>query len=55
MKHLQNIRQIFEKLRTVCMKLKQSKCFFARHEVDVLGSIITEEGISSLTRKINKV
>ena len=43
--HVLHLYQIFLRLRKYNLKLKSTKCFFARAEVPFLGHILTPEGI----------
>ena len=43
--HLARLRQVFERLRHVNLKLGADKCTFAAKEVNYLGHRVTEEGL----------
>ena len=43
--HLHHLRQVFDRLRTANIKLKPTKCFFAKHEIRYLGHVINQQGI----------
>ena len=43
--HLQRLRNVFQRLRTACLKLKPSKCMFAQKQVQYLGHVVSAEGI----------
>ena len=43
--HLARLRQVFERLRHVNLKLGAKKCTFAAKEVSYLGHRVTEEGL----------
>ena len=54
-KHLQNLCQVFERLRSANLKLKSKKCQLAEREVEYLGYVISEEGLSTDPEKIRAV
>ena len=43
--HLKNLTVLFERMRQYDLKLKPSKCFFAKKSVSYLGHEVTEEGL----------
>ena len=43
--HLNHLRQVVSKLLEAGLKLKPSKCHFARAEVDYLGFQVTPKGL----------
>src|SRR4051812_4813706 len=43
--HLIHLREVFERLRNVGLKLKRKKCFFFKKELAFLGHIVSEKGI----------
>ena len=43
--HLLHLRKVINRLKSVNLKLKPTKCMFARKEVEYLGHIITAEGL----------
>ena len=43
--HIQNLRQVFAKLREKNLKLNPEKCHFFRHEITFLGHTVTDKGI----------
>ena len=49
--HLPHIRQVFEKLRSVKLSLKFSKCHFFTKEIQYLGHILSTKGIWPLPSK----
>ena len=53
--HLQNLRQVFERLRSANLKLKSKKCRLAEREVEYLGYVISEDGLSTDPEKIRAV
>ena len=53
--HLQNLSQVFERLRSANLKLKSKKCRLAEHEAEYLGYVISEDGLSTDPEKIRAV
>ena len=53
--HLQNLRQVFERLRSANLKLKSKKCRLAECEAEYLGYVISEDGLSTDPEKIRAV
>ena len=53
--HLQNLRQVFERLRSANLRLKSKKCRLAEREVEYLGYVISEDGLSTDPEKIRAV
>ena len=53
--HIQHISQVFDRLREANVKLKPSKCYFAREKVEYLGHIVSSEGIQPNPNKIKAV
>ena len=45
--HLENLREVFRRLRQANLKLKPEKCFLAGSEVLYLGYDVSKEGISA--------
>ena len=43
--HLNHLRLVLERLREVNLKLKPTKCRFARKEVEYLGHVLTPDGL----------
>ena len=43
--HIENLRQVFQSLRSSCISLKLSKCVLASDRVDFLGFRLSKEGI----------
>ena len=48
--HLENLEQIFQRLRSSGICLKLSKCVFAREKVNFLGFSLSREGIKPQSR-----
>ena len=53
--HLDNLRQVFDRLRSAGLKLKPAKCFFGREKVEYLGYIVSSSGISTDPKKVAAV
>ena len=53
--HVQNLVQVFERLRASGLKLKPSKCAFFQKEVQYLGHIISRDGIAPDPERTAKV
>ena len=53
--HLLRLRDVFERFRDADLKLKPTKCSFAKDTVKFLGHIITPKGISPDTTKVTLV
>ena len=44
--HLDHLRMVLQRIQDVGLKLKPTKCHFARKEVEYLGHVITADGVS---------
>lgn len=53
--HLVNLANVFDRLRTGCLKIKASKCQFLEPSVDYLGHVISVDGIRPNPKKIASV
>lgn len=53
--HIQNLKQVFAKLRETNLKIQLDKCEFLRKEVGFLGHIITPQGIKPNPQKIEAI
>jgi len=53
--HIELLREVFKRLRQHNIKLKLSKCFFAKSEVEYLGHIISHNTVKPSPRKIEAV
>ena len=51
--HLKRLKAVFQRLREAGMKLKASKCHFAKTEVKYLGHIVSKQGIRADPDKLN--
>ena len=54
-KHLNNMREVLERLRQGGLKLKPKKCYLVQREVTYLGYIVSESGISADAGKVKAV
>lgn len=50
--HLINQRAVFERFRTHNLKLKPKKCHLFRKELQFLGRLVTEKGVSITTESV---
>ena len=53
--HLQDLRQVFFKLRDANLVLKSSKCHFGRTKLPLLGHIISRQGLQVDPKKVEKL
>ena len=53
--HLKRLEAVFQKLCAAGLKLKPSKCFFYREEIEYLGHVVSGKGISTNPKKIEAV
>ena len=53
--HLCNLRCVFDRLRDAGLRLKPSKCYLARKEVEYLGYAISDCGVAADPKKIKAV
>ena len=53
--HLKRLEAVFQKLCAAGLKLKPSKCFFFREEIEYLGHVVCGKGISTNPKKIEAV
>ena len=53
--HLQHLEIIFQRLREVGLKLKQSKCSFMKLHIEYLGHLISESGIEPMLDKLSAI
>ena len=54
-KHLSNLKEVFDRLRTAKLMLKPTKCRFGSRQVEYLGYIVSPDGISADSRKVAAV
>ena len=50
--HLGHLQQVFQKLQEHSLFPKASKCEFARDQIEYLGHIISEKGVSTDPKKV---
>ena len=53
--HLKRLEAVFQKLAAAGLKLKHSKCFFFKEEIDYLAHVVSEKGISTKPKKVEAV
>ena len=53
--HLKRLEAVFQKLCAAGLKLKPSKCFFFREEIEYLRHVVSGKGISTNPKKIEAV
>ena len=53
--HLKRLEAVFQKLCAAGLKLKPSKCFFFREEIEYLGHVVSGKGISANPKKVEAV
>jgi hypothetical protein len=44
---MQNLREVFQRLKEANLKLSPKKCNFLKKEVKFLGQIVSESGVST--------
>ena len=54
-RHVEDMREVFQRIRTSGMLLKPSKCFFGLTTVQYLGHIVTPEGIRPDPAKVIRI
>ena len=50
--HIANLRAVFSRLAEAGLKLKAAKCDLVRREVNFLGYVVSDGGISADSKKI---
>ena len=53
--HLKRLEAVFQKLFAAGVKLKPSKCFFFREEIEYLGHVVSGKGIATNPKKVEAV
>ena len=53
--HLKRLEAVFQKLAAAGLKLKPSKCYFFKEEIEYLGHVVSGEGISTNPKKVEAV
>ena len=54
-KHLEQLEEIFNRLRVAGLKLKLEKCSFFKKHIQYLGHLISAEGIQPLPEKLESI
>ena len=55
LQHLEHLEIVFSHLQEAGLKMKRSKCDFFKSEIHYLGHLISPEGISLLTNKLDSI
>ena len=53
--HIVRLEAVFKKLASAGLKLKPSKCFFFKEEIDYLGHLVSGKGVATSPKKIEAV
>ena len=53
--HVDNLRQVFDRLREAGLRLKPQKCTFGKGEVEYLGYVVSKNGLSPDPKKVKAV
>ena len=53
--HIERLEAVFQKLAKAGLKLKPSMCEFLKKRIKYLGHIVSEEGVSTDTQKVEAV
>ena len=53
--HIKRLEAVFQKLMAAGLKLKPTKCFFFKDEIEYLGHVVSGKGISTNPKKIEAV
>ena len=53
--HLQHLKLVISRLQNAGLKLKPSKCYFIRKEVEYLGHLVTPKGLKTNPRLVSAV
>ena len=53
--HCKNLIEVLEAIKRAGLRLKPSKCYFAKHEVSFLGFVISENGLSPDPKKLEAI
>ena len=53
--HLKRLEAVFQKLAAAGLKLKPSKCFFFREEIEYLGHVVSGKGVATNPIKVEAV
>ena len=52
--HLKRLEAVFQKLAAAGLKLKPSKCFFFREEIEFFGRVVSGKGISTNPKRLKQ-
>ena len=55
LQHLEHLEIVFSCLQEAGLKMKRSKCDFFKSEIHYLGHLISPEGISPLSNKLDNI
>ena len=53
--HLNNLEEVFKRLRNAGLKLSPNKCFFAQKKLHYLGHVLSKSGIETDPKKVEKI
>ena len=53
--HLDNLRAVLDRLRSAQLKLKPKKCNLAERQVEYLGHVVSQDGLSTDPKKVEAV
>ena len=53
--HLKRLEEILQRLRAANLMLKPSKCHFFKRQVEFLGHIVSQDGVSTDPHKVEAV
>ena len=53
--HLENLKDVFDALKTAGLKVKPSRCFFALKSVKYLGFVISGDGLLPTPEKLEAI
>jgi hypothetical protein len=53
--HLENLRKVFEKLSMAGLRLNRSKCLFFKNNLNYLGFIVNEQGLTKTKERVEAV
>ena len=53
--HTVRLEAVFKKLATAGLKLKPSKCFFFKEEIDYLGHLVSGKGVATSPKKVEAI
>ena len=53
--HLHRLKAVFNKLKAACLKLKPSKCDLFKQQINYLGHVVSNEGVSTDPEKIKAI